>query len=114
MARCVAFSTNSSDTEVLVVLDAAHPRGTTDFTGCALVVETGPEYAARLVRESSGTGSSGAGSVGYPAWNELGSLSLSDAQAITPSIFAIWAIAWVFRLLGKHVLSSFSGGSDVE
>lgn len=110
MARCIAFSTNSSDTEVLVVLDAAHPRGTTDFTGCALVVETGPEYAARLVRESqaeSGTTQT----VSYPAWNELGSLSIADAQVISGYVGLLWAVVWGIKQIVKS-LSIFERNQD--
>jgi hypothetical protein len=110
MARCVVFAVNGSGTETTLSRDALNPAGATNFSGCAFVVETGPEYAARLVRDAQ-TQSSTTQTTSYPAWNELGSLSIADAQVISGYVGLLWAGVWGIKQIVKSV-SIFERNQD--
>lgn len=73
--------------------------GNTDIAGCAAVSISGAEYLA-LTEASTGTPQT----PNYPAWNELGSLSIADAQVISGYVGLLWAGVWGI----KQVIKSLS------
>lgn len=56
----------------------------TDTSTCAYVVDTG----------------------GSNAWQELGNMSIGDAQLISSCVGGLWAICWGFKAISKTFLSN--------
>jgi len=73
--------------------------GVTDIASCSFVSISGAEYLA-LKNVSGGT----VQTPSYPAWNELGSLSIADAQVISGYVGLLWAGVWGL----KQVIKSLS------
>lgn len=74
-----AKAVQQADGTLLLALD---PQ-VTNLSTCAYVVDTG----------------------GSNAWNELGNMSIGDAQMISAYVGGVWAIAWGFKAISKHFFS---------
>jgi hypothetical protein len=68
------------------------------------VIDTGTEYVAR--QNAIAAAGSSAAATSYPAWNELGSLSIADAQVITGYVGLLWAGVWGIKQIVKMLSSS--------
>jgi hypothetical protein len=77
------------------------PDSVTNVSTCFAVSISGAEYAALVASSSSGTAQTT-----YPAWNELGSLSIADAQVITGYVGLLWAGVWGVKQIVKMLSSS--------
>lgn len=87
--------TSSGVPAVALVVDPS----VTDLASCVAVSISGAEYLA-LKNAGGGT----VQTPSYPAWNELGSLSIADAQVISGYVGLLWAGVWGL----KQVIKSLS------
>jgi hypothetical protein len=79
-----------------------------------LSVDTCPYLLMSQAEYKSVAAASAAASVqtpSYPAWNELGSLSIADAQVITGYVGLLWAGVWGIKQIVKSV-SIFERNQD--
>lgn len=51
-------------------------------------------------------------SQGSNAWEELGNMSIKDAQVISAYIAVVWAIAWGFRVLRSAVVDYYESSQN--
>jgi hypothetical protein len=70
-------------------------------TACDFVLLTPVEYDQIYHSVLAGTSATPT----YPAWNELGSLSISDAQVISAYVGLLWAGVWGIKQLAKAFFS---------
>jgi len=68
-------------------------------TACDFVLLTSAEYDQIFHALSAGTSPT----PNYPAWNELGSLSIADAQVITGYVALLWAGVWGIKQIIKSL-----------